>query len=187
MNHDDASNSGGRTPGSELPASPPFLPRPNGGVNPGPVPVHRALNVQPTSPLPSQHEHKTSTTVDELRQVINHTAPVVAYNGHATTSPELNEAAVARLSSPRLHKRTAGPAQKGNRPPCRRTGERRWSDNSLDHGKPPLRINRENLHDLQPGTSITLRSNRRNWVVHNSLDLGNLPLYPTWRNVQEDS
>ena len=59
------------------------------------------------------------------------------------------------------------PAQQGNRPPCRRTGESLWSDNSLDHGKPPLRINREeNLHDLQPGTSITLRSNWRNSVVH---------------------
>ena len=76
-----------------------------------PVPVHRALKAQLTSPLTSQHEHRTSTTVDELRQVIDHTAPVVAYNGHATTSPELNEAAVgARLSSPRQHQRTAGPA-----------------------------------------------------------------------------
>ena len=63
-----------------------------------------------------------------------------------------------------------------------------WSDNSLDHGKPPLRINREeNLHDLQPGTSITLRSNWRNSVVHKSLDHGNLPLYHTRRNVQKAS
>ena len=64
------------------------------GVNPGRVPVHRAPKAQLTSPLTSQHEHRTSTTVDELRQVIDHTAPVVAYNGRATTSPELNEAAV---------------------------------------------------------------------------------------------
>ena len=61
--------------------------------------------------LTSQHEHRTSTTVDELRQVIDHMAPVVPYIGHATTSPEFNEATVgARLSSPRLHQRTAGPA-----------------------------------------------------------------------------
>ena len=36
-----------------------------------------------TSQLTSQHEHRTSTTVDELRKVIDHTAPVVAHNGHA--------------------------------------------------------------------------------------------------------
>ena len=29
--------------GVTLPASPPRLPRPNGGVNPGPVPAHKAL------------------------------------------------------------------------------------------------------------------------------------------------
>ena len=33
----------------------------------------------------------TSITVDELRHVIDHTAPVVAHNGHATTGPEFNE------------------------------------------------------------------------------------------------
>ena len=35
-----ASNSGGRTPGSKLAASPPPLPRPDGGGQPGRVPDH---------------------------------------------------------------------------------------------------------------------------------------------------
>ena len=39
MNHDDATNSGGRTPGSKLPASPPHLRR---GSTPGRVPVNTA-------------------------------------------------------------------------------------------------------------------------------------------------
>ena len=36
MNHDDATNSGGSTPGSKLPASPPLLSRPGGGGQPWP-------------------------------------------------------------------------------------------------------------------------------------------------------
>ena len=36
MNHDNATNSGGRTPGSKLPASPPPLLRPDGGGQPWP-------------------------------------------------------------------------------------------------------------------------------------------------------
>ena len=38
----DAANSGGRTPGSKLPASPPPLPHPDGGGTPGRVPVYTA-------------------------------------------------------------------------------------------------------------------------------------------------
>ena len=83
------------------------------------------------------------------------------------------------------HKREIG--HRVDRSPCLAIGESLWSDNSLDHGKPPLRINRENLHDLQPGTSITVPSNWRNSVVQNSLDHGNLPLYHTRRNVQKAS
>ena len=37
-----APNSGGRTPGSKLPESPPPLPRPDGGGTPGRVPVYTA-------------------------------------------------------------------------------------------------------------------------------------------------
>ena len=92
-----APNSNGRTPGSRKSRRPrhPF-PALMAGVKTGRVPVYTALkgkpvDEQPTSPLTSQHEHRTSTTVDELLQVIDHTAPVVAYNKHATTSPEYNE------------------------------------------------------------------------------------------------
>ena len=38
-----AINSSGRSPGSQTPGDPPPLPRPMTGVNPGSVPVHRAL------------------------------------------------------------------------------------------------------------------------------------------------
>ena len=44
---DDATNSGGRTPGSKLPASSPPLPRPDGGGTPGRVPVYTAKKSQP--------------------------------------------------------------------------------------------------------------------------------------------
>ena len=70
-----APNSGGRTPGSKLPASPPPLLRPSGGGQPW-------LKAA-TSQLTSQHEHRTSTTVNELQKVIDNTAPVVAQKGHA--------------------------------------------------------------------------------------------------------
>ena len=61
------------------------------GVNPRPVPVHRALEAQPPS------------------QLIDHTAPVVAYNGHATTSSEFNESNCGRELQ-YLHKRSHLPA-----------------------------------------------------------------------------
>ena len=46
---DDATNSGGRTPGSKLPASPPPLPRPDGGGTPGRVPVYTAKKANPST------------------------------------------------------------------------------------------------------------------------------------------
>ena len=46
---DDATNSGGRTPGSKLPASPPPLPRPDGWGTPGRVPVYTAKKVNPST------------------------------------------------------------------------------------------------------------------------------------------
>ena len=46
----DATNSGGRTPGSKLPASPPPLPRPDGRGTPGRVPVYTALKSLPITP-----------------------------------------------------------------------------------------------------------------------------------------
>ena len=62
--HRLAANSGGRTPGSKLPASPPPLPRPNGGGNPGRVPVYTALKTQ--DPMPCRHNNKHVTTDKEL-------------------------------------------------------------------------------------------------------------------------
>ena len=77
-----ASNSGGRTPGSKLPASPPPLPRPNGGGQPGPVPVHRALNPPSNSRLCMD----TGTSKLSMNCATSLTkASVVAHNGHATT------------------------------------------------------------------------------------------------------
>ena len=42
-------NSGGRAPGSKLPASPPPLPRPDGGGTPGRVPVYTAQKSLPVN------------------------------------------------------------------------------------------------------------------------------------------
>ena len=50
-----ATNSGGRTPGSKLPASPPPLPRPDGGGTPGRVPVYTAQKRQAGLKLQSLH------------------------------------------------------------------------------------------------------------------------------------
>ena len=53
--HRLAANSGGRTPGSKLPASPPPLPRPNGGGNPWPCTcVHGPKNSGPHAMSPQQ-------------------------------------------------------------------------------------------------------------------------------------
>ena len=54
MKHDDATNSGGRTPGSQTPRRPrhPF-PHLMVGANPGPVPVHKAPPT-PTNELPHE-------------------------------------------------------------------------------------------------------------------------------------
>ena len=53
----------------------------------------------------------TSIAVDELRHGIDHPAYVVAHNGRATTSLEFNELQCVG-APPRLHSRTAGPAQR---------------------------------------------------------------------------
>ena len=56
----------------------------------------------------------TSISVGELRHVINHTAPVVAHNGHVNNLVQRIQRGAtvgARLSPPRVHSRTAGPAQ----------------------------------------------------------------------------
>ena len=88
-----ALDSGGRTPGSKLPASPPLLPRPDGGgrrVNPGTVPVYRALKTT-SRPAPV-------VALRQARQPCPRAAPV--------ESPrELQRAAAVetRPSSPRQH------------------------------------------------------------------------------------
>ena len=56
----------------------------------------------------------TSKTIDERRHVIDHTAPVVAQRRACATPVSMQNGATvgARLSPPRVHSRTAGPAQK---------------------------------------------------------------------------
>ena len=75
-------NSGGRTPGSKLPASPPPLPRRNGGGQPGPVPVHRALHPPSNSRLCM---FAGTSTLSMNCATSSTKASVVAHNGNATT------------------------------------------------------------------------------------------------------
>ena len=69
------------------------------GVNPGPVPVHRALQAL------RRHNSRlfmitgTCEIIDELRHVIDHTAPVVAHNGHVNDLVQKNSTSCNRGSS----------------------------------------------------------------------------------------
>ena len=75
-----APNSGGRTPESKLPASPPPLPRPNGGRTPGRVPVYTAQK------KPSRHT--MSCNCGDLRSFLQvwTPCPVVTTTGMSPLS-----------------------------------------------------------------------------------------------------
>ena len=94
------------------------------GVNPGPVPVHRALQARPQPPeLHLQHQpsklypgmttrsapHRESYNCGTVAVffTLNHQASVDAHNGHAPTSSVLKRVATVGswLSSSRLHPR----------------------------------------------------------------------------------
>ena len=75
-------------------------------TTPGPVPVYRALKKNNMS------EHCNCGTTAVICTP-NHTAAVVAHNGHATTSPEFNELQLWELNCllHNLHVRTCKTAQ----------------------------------------------------------------------------
>ena len=84
------------------------------GVNPGPA----ACAQGPYKHI-RRHSSRlcmitgTSKTIDERRHVIDHTAPVVAQRRACATPVSMQNGATVgdRLSSPRLHSKTAGPAR----------------------------------------------------------------------------
>ena len=69
-----ATNSGGRTPGSKLPASPPPLPRRDGGGTPGRVPVYTAQK--------ATRRHATNCNCGDLRSFLH----VKTSNCHCTST-----------------------------------------------------------------------------------------------------
>ena len=104
----DAPNYGGRVPVDTAP---------------GPVPVYRALKI----PL-TMSEHCNCGT-NAVFCTPNHTAPVIAHNGHAITNPKTtscNGESSAVSSTPALE--NCRTCTKRSRPPyqCTATGESLW-------------------------------------------------------------
>ena len=124
---------GGRTPGSKLPASPPSLLRPNGGGQPGRVPVYTALKKATRQRASHQPVHETMPTA-ELTQILHcldqprHLS--LHNNRHVNDSVQHRSCncgitTVSSQTAPRnlpdLHNQHQQPCQ------CTVTGESQWS------------------------------------------------------------
>ena len=122
------------------------------GVNPGPVRVYTALkSFMPHAEELNLHSRTSVTLSMNCNQGGTMVRKPAWTMGNRlctmtkTTRRFSQRAATvgARMSCPQqlLSLSICRATQQGNRSPCQQTGES-WSDNSLDRGKPPLRINR---------------------------------------------
>ena len=113
-----ASNSGGRTPGSKLPASPPPLPRPDGGGQPWPC----AYAQSPKTSCLMQKTPTCNCGISMVRRTMG-----------------------TRLCVTTRKNGTCRPAQRGHQSPCPRTAtaESHWSTKGENHMEQPLRQDRD--------------------------------------------
>ena len=121
------------------------------GVNPGPVPVHRALPATKASFMP--HEAVAAVTSTTAQEELARPAQQTSI----TLSMSCNWGSTMIRQTVGLHNlcnRVIDHHVQQLKSHCGPT-------KSLDRGKPPLSLNKDvnDLHDKQTGTSITLWSN----------------------------
>ena len=145
--NEHASNSGGRTPESKLPASPPPVPRPDGGT--GPYQQLKA-SFMPHDAINSRHWNSLDLHNRGIDHHVNSDRGISTVCKPWGTTLRLDRGEDDLVDERQLRRlgRTCTTCIRGTSITRKRTatGETPWAANSLDHGNLPLRYER-NVED----------------------------------------